>query len=267
MSREEKQRVQQQFGDKAAAYAASPVHARGGSLRRLVELTTPQDQWRVLDVATGAGHTAHAFARHVRRVVATDLTLSMVQQARQLSRQLGLENLSYAAADGERLPFEDDCMDLITCRLAAHHFSDVAAFVREAARVLRRGGLLAVSDNVVPGSRRRGKEARITSEISYYVNAFEKLRDPSHKRHLTTYQWRDHFVANRLALLHEEADKKAIDFADYVRRSGVAPRDIVRLRAMLVQAPQGVLEFLTPIFQGDTITFHLTEAIFIGRLE
>jgi ubiquinone/menaquinone biosynthesis C-methylase UbiE len=267
MSREERQRIQKQFGDKAAAYAASAVHAHGGSLRRLVELTSPQDHWRVLDVATGAGHTAHAFARHARQVVASDLTLPMVQQARQLSKQLGLKNLSYATADGERLPLEDDCIDLLTCRLAAHHFSDVAAFVREAARVVRGGGLVAISDNVVPGSKRRGKEARLLNEIGHYVNAFEKLRDPSHKRHLTMYQWRDHFVANRFALLHEEADKKAIDFADYVARSGVAPPDVVRLRAMLVQAPQGVLEFLTPIFQGDTITFHLTEAIFIGRLE
>lgn len=266
MSSANKQRVQQQFGDKAAAYAASAVHAQGGSLRRLVELTAPQADWQVLDIATGAGHTAHTFARHVHSVVASDLTLPMLRQTADLARQLSLPNVVVAAADGERLPFADSSFDLVTCRLAAHHFGDVPAFVRESARVLRPGGLLAVSDNIVPGSNRRGKKARLLNETGRYVNAFEKLRDPSHGRHQTPGEWREHFVANRFALLHEESDKKAINFAEFVSRSGVAPEDIMRLRAMLVQAPEGVLDFLTPIFQGDTITFYLTEAIFVGQL-
>lgn len=265
MSSTDKQRVQQQFGDKAAAYATSAVHAQGSSLRRLVELTAPQADWQVLDIATGAGHTAHTFARHVGFVAASDLTLPMLRQTRGLAGQLGLPNVVVTAADGERLPFANDSFDLVTCRLAAHHFGDVAAFVHESARVLRPGGLLAVSDNVVPGSNRSGKKARLLNETGRYVNAFEKLRDPSHGRHQTPEEWREYFVAHRFVLLHEESDKKAINFGDYVARSGVVPDDIVRLRAMLVQAPEGVLEFLTPIFQGDTITFYLTEAIFIGQ--
>ena len=54
--------VQQQFGAHAAAYATSSVHAKGASLGRLVELVRPQPSWQALDVATGAGHTAAAFA-------------------------------------------------------------------------------------------------------------------------------------------------------------------------------------------------------------
>jgi len=267
MSATEKQRVQEQFGDKAAAYAASAVHAKGGSLQRLLQLTAPQKDWAVLDVATGAGHTAHIFAPHVRHVVASDLTMPMVDQARMLAQELGRLNVTSVAADGERLPFAAGSFDLLTCRLAAHHFSDVVAFVCEAARVLRPGGLLAVSDNVVPGSARSGKKARLQQAAGRYVNAFEKLRDPSHVRHQTVSEWRQHYYDCGFALQYEESAKKAIDFSEYVARSGVAPDDIVRLRAMLVQAPELVLEFLTPIFQGDTITFHLTEAIFIGQLQ
>lgn len=267
MSSIDKQRVQQQFGDKAGAYADSAVHAKGESLQRLLELTSPHPAWLVLDVATGAGHTAHIFAPHVRHIVASDLTLPMSAKARELARQRDLQNVSAAVADGERLPFADGALDLVTCRLAAHHFPDVGAFVREAARVLRPGGLLAVSDNVVPGSNRGGKKARLQQETGRYINAFEKLRDPSHVRHQTVGEWRQHFYSAGLALQREESAKKAINFAEYVARSGVAPDDVVRLRAMLVQAPQLVLEFLTPIFQGDTITFHLTEAIFIGQLK
>lgn len=267
MSNTEKQRVQQQFGDKAGAYATSAVHAQGESLQRLLALTNPEATWTALDVATGAGHTAHTFAPHVRRVIASDITASMVEKAQTLARQLGHGNVGAAAADAEQLPFATGSLDLVACRLAAHHFPNIRAFVREAARVLKRGGLLAVSDNVVPGSTRSGRKARLQQEAGVYINAFEKLRDPSHVRHQTVTEWREHYRSCGFALEAEESSKKAMDFADYVRRSGVAADDIVRLRAMLVQAPDAVLEFLTPIFQDDTITFHLTEAIFIGRLE
>jgi len=48
--------IQRKFGEAAAEYAASAVHARGASLARLVELVDPKPSWRVLDVATGAAH-------------------------------------------------------------------------------------------------------------------------------------------------------------------------------------------------------------------
>src|SRR6266849_4178603 len=70
--------VQEQFGATAAHYLTSKPHAKGKSLERLVELVQPQPAWRALDVATGAGHTAYAFAPHVARVWATDITEEML---------------------------------------------------------------------------------------------------------------------------------------------------------------------------------------------
>lgn len=262
-----KQRVRQQFSDKAAAYASSAVHAQGRSLRRLVELTRPEEAWLVLDVATAAGHTAHALAPHVRRVVATDLTMQMLPKARELAAEKSLENVEFAGADAEALPFARESFHLVTCRIAAHHFPDVGHFMKEAARVLRRDGLLAIVDNVVPGSTRRGKKGRRRREAGRYVNAFEKLRDPSHVRCLSVYEWREMFYQAGFTLVHEESERKEMDFREYVARMDVPPDDVLRLRAMLVQAPQEVLEFLTPSRQGDKIEFCLTEALFIGRRE
>lgn len=262
-----KQRVQQQFADKAAAYAASAVHAQGRSLQRLVELTKPQEAWLVLDVATAAGHTAHALAPHVRRVLATDLTPQMLPKARELAAEKSLENVEVAGADAEALPFARETFHLVTCRIAPHHFPAVGRFMTEAARVLRRDGLLAVVDNVVPGSTRRGKKGRLLREAGRYVNAFEKLRDPSHVRCLSVYEWRELFYQAGFALVHEESERKELDFHDTMARMDVPPDDQVRLRAMLLQAPQEVLEFLTPVRQGDKIKFYLTEALFIGRRE
>ncbi|MCP4428488.1 MAG: methyltransferase type 11, partial [Chloroflexi bacterium] len=73
--------VKEQFGANAAAYATSKPHAKGASLARLVELTRPQPDWQMLDVATAAGHTAFIFAPHVAHVWATDITPEMLALA------------------------------------------------------------------------------------------------------------------------------------------------------------------------------------------
>src|SRR5205809_3910662 len=77
--------VQQQFGAHAASYATSAVHAKGASLARLIELVKPARHWQALDVATGAGHTAAAFAPHVAGVIASDLTEEMLQESAKLA--------------------------------------------------------------------------------------------------------------------------------------------------------------------------------------
>src|SRR5512145_420247 len=90
--------VQQQFGAHAAAYTTSPVHAKGASLGRLIELVEPQRHWQVLDIATGAGHTAAAFAPHVAHVIASDITGEMLDEARKLAAEKGFANMEAAAA-------------------------------------------------------------------------------------------------------------------------------------------------------------------------
>ena len=117
--------AQQRFGRAAADYATSEVHAKGASLARLVELTEPKPHWRVLDVATGAGHTALAFAPHVAKVTATDITKEMLAETRKLAKARGLSNVKTLSAGAEDLPFPDASFDLVVCRLAAHHFDDV----------------------------------------------------------------------------------------------------------------------------------------------
>ena len=258
--------VQQQFGDKAAAYATSTVHAKGASLARVVELLQPQPSWRVLDVATAAGHTAHALAPHVAHVVATDLTYNMLPKARQLAAERGLLNEEFGAADAELLPFADGSFDVVACRIAPHHFPDVPQFVRESTRVLRPNGWLVVVDNIVPDVRSRKKKEREAQQAAGdYINAFEKLRDPSHGRCLSVLEWRNLFTAVGLRVAHTETAAKAMEFADWAVRMRVSTADTTRLRVMLTQAPALVEQFLTPTFTGDRIDFHLHEAILIGQ--
>jgi len=162
--------IQEQFGAHASDYVTSPVHAQGASLTRLIELTQPQRGWRVLDVSTGAGHTALTFAPHVARVVATDLTPQMLTTAQRLASERGTANIEFKPADAHVLPFDDDAFDLVTSRLALHHYSDARKAIEEMARVCKRGGLVALTDNVVPPDK-------VTAG---HINHFEKCLNQLH---------------------------------------------------------------------------------------
>src|SRR6478752_8557165 len=179
--------VQEQFGKTAAHYLTSKPHAAGKSLERLVILTSPQKNWRALDVATGGGHVAYTFAPHVERMWATDITQEMLDMVRGEAQKRGLANIRVAYAKAEALPFEDASFDLVTCRIAPHHFDSIPDFLAEVHRVLKPGATAAIVDNVVPAGA-----------VGDYINAFERLRDPSHLRAFAMEEWRAAFAAARL---------------------------------------------------------------------
>jgi ubiquinone/menaquinone biosynthesis C-methylase UbiE len=244
--------VQEQFGKTAEHYLTSRPHAQGKSLERLVELTQPQPDWRVLDVATGAGHTAYAFAPHVARVWATDITEEMLGVVRAEIVKRKLANMRTAFAKAEALPFDDASFDLVTSRIAPHHFDSIAMFLDETHRVLKPGGTLALVDNVVP-----------EGSVGDYVNAFERLRDPSHLRAWPMAEWRAALITHGFAIAHEEQMGKQMDFASWASRHDAVMQAL--LRAMLSEITPSVRAFLSPDGSGDKLTFRLSEGLFIAR--
>lgn len=258
--------VQQLFGAHAAAYATSAVHAKGASLGRLVELVQPKPDWRVLDIATGAGHTAAAFAPHVARVIATDITEEMLDEARELAAARDLGNLEAAVADAEALSFEDKRFDLVTCRIAAHHFPDVARFVREVKRVLQPGGTFALVDNIGPDalSTPGFSEAELRDAAAAY-NAFEKLRDPSHGRCLGLAEWCEVIAAAGLDVQLQEILPKAMAFAPWAARMDADAATVARLQSTLEDGTPALKAFLKPRVDAGALWFTLAEAIFVAR--
>jgi len=165
-------RVQAQFGAIAAAYVASPGHAGGDDLEQLAAWGRALSPTRVLDMATGGGHTALAFSPIARRVIAYDLTEPMLRAARGLLHGRGAASATFVAGDVEALPFGDGAFDLVTCRIAAHHFADVAAAVREVRRVLCAGGSFLLQDIL----------GHDDGEAAAFITEVERRRDPSHVR-------------------------------------------------------------------------------------
>lgn len=74
MTESQAARVQAQFGASAEAYVAAAGFARGEDLAQLLAWGASPRPARVLDVATGGGHTALAFAAAAVSVTAVDLT-------------------------------------------------------------------------------------------------------------------------------------------------------------------------------------------------
>lgn len=254
-----KELVQRQFGTNAAAYATSKVHAQGASLARLVELLQPQPTWQVLDIATAAGHTAFALAPHVAHVTATDITPEMLPVAAKLAAEKGITNVSLETADAEALPFGDQTFDLVTCRIAPHHFPHIDRFIAESVRVLRLGGRLAVVDNVVPGGDAESDAA------GAYVNAFEKLRDPSHGRALSLAEWLQAFADAGLTVEHHEVADKPMTFTPWAKRMGANEETIAELRRLLQEAPPAAAAYFTLGEEDGDLVFSLQEGLIIGR--
>ena len=247
--------VQSQFGANAERYATSPVHAEGESLSRLVEMVQPRADWEAIDIATGPGHTALAFAPKVRHVIASDLTPEMLKVARGLAKKRGLTNVSFQEVPAEKLPFPDGSFDLVTCRTAPHHFADVPAFVAEVARVLRPGGILGLVDNISPDE----------PKAAALYNEFEKLRDPSHGRCLSESEWLGLIADAGLMVRHREILTKDIELEGWAGRMQASRDTKEKLRMILRSALGGLRDFLQPSEHPDNIVFVLMETLIVAQ--
>ncbi|MFN2137608.1 MAG: class I SAM-dependent methyltransferase [Candidatus Promineifilaceae bacterium] len=247
----ENKEVRRQFGINAEHYVSSIVHAKGASLQRLADLLDLRPEWKALDVASGTGHTAFLLAPFVSQVVATDITPEMLARAKRVARERSLSNVAFGIADASQFPHKDRAFDLVTCRIAAHHFPDPTAFVGESARVLRSGGKFALVDNVVP-----------EGAVGAYINAFEKLRDPSHIRCLTVAEWTTIASDAGLNLQHLETISKRLDFSQWAGRH--TPEMQSYLGAMLTECDDGVAGVLEPKYEQGKLSFGLTEVLFIA---
>jgi ubiquinone/menaquinone biosynthesis C-methylase UbiE len=228
-------RVREQFGATAQSYVDSAKHRSGRDLDRLVEVAecSPGDQ--ALDIATGGGHTALALAPHVAHVVASDLTPKMLQAAETFIRGSGVENVSFEVAAAEALPFDDTSFDIVSCRIAPHHFADVKAFCREVARVLRPGGRFVLMDSV----------AAEDDELDRFINDVELRRDRSHARSYRVSEWRSWIEASGLAIDIVELFERRHEFQSWTERSRMGSEERDELETIILNAPDRVKEFFT----------------------
>jgi SAM-dependent methyltransferase len=213
------------FGAAAADYATNSYHAAGPDLRMLVEAAALTGGERVLDVGTGAGHTAMAVAA-AREVVGVDVTPEMLSAARNLARERKLSNVRFEEADATALPYEDCAFDLVTNRQSCHHYHNLPKAIAETARVLRPGGRFLLIDTVAPED----------AGLDTFLNTVEFLRDHSHVRDWRATEWIRMLAAAGLEGQVLQRFPIVLDGMDWVRRMRTPDTKVAMIRELFRDA-------------------------------
>jgi len=241
-------RVSSQFGPVAANYATSVGHADQVALAKLVKLVKPSKDDSMLDIATGAGNTALAFAPHVANVVAFDLTQQMLEVAAKRAIEQGVENLTTKQGQAESLPFDDGAFDIVVVRLAPHHFADIRKAVFEMSRVVKPGGKVLVVDSTCPED----------DELAEQVNGIEKLRDPSHVRNYSPSEWTSMLADTGLTVQSMVVapyleNGRPMRFAEWTERIGTPAANIAALRQKLTSSSDSMKQAMFIEIDGADI--------------
>lgn len=210
-----------QFTRQAEAFAKSRGHLDDGSLQRLARCSALDANDVVLDVACGTGMVACAFASIARQVTGVDLTPAMLNQARDLQRDRGLNNVTWDVGDATALPYQDEAFSLVVSRYAFHHAPDPARMLFEMVRVCQRGGRVVVSDGCPP------------PEKAEAYHRFEKLMDPSHARALTEPEFESIFRAAGLINVRKTWDALEMELERSLASAFPNAGDETELRRMV----------------------------------
>jgi ubiquinone/menaquinone biosynthesis C-methylase UbiE len=222
------QAAQEQFNRQSARYGRTHILADVRDVDAALAHTAPPPGSAVLDVATGGGHTGLRLAELGHRVILADLAEGMLNAAHELAEERGL-SVETRQHSAEALPYADETFDLVTCRVAPHHFSSPESFVAETARVLRPSGYFVLIDGSVPDGEPDAEE---------WIHRLEKLRDPSHNRFLPPAAWRRLCEQGALTVVHcELTPMKQPDLEWYFETANTPAENRAAVREMIRTAP------------------------------
>jgi demethylmenaquinone methyltransferase/2-methoxy-6-polyprenyl-1,4-benzoquinol methylase len=145
VSPEEKtRRVGRVFSSVARRYDMMNDLMSGGMHRlwkdRFVNRVKPRTGENILDMAGGTGDVAFRMARRGARVTVADINADMLEVGKQRAERRSLEGLSWNVENAEHLSFDDATFDAYTIVFGIRNVTDIPAALREAHRVLKRGG-------------------------------------------------------------------------------------------------------------------------------
>jgi SAM-dependent methyltransferase len=207
------------WSSRAQAMRESPTHREGPDLDLVVELCEAAEGVQALDVATGGQHVARRLREEGAKVVTVDPAPGM--QPDVISR-------------AEELPFADGSFDVVACRIAAHHFEDVPAAVREMARV--------ASDRVVV------QDTLFQGEVMEEV---ERVRDPSHVRRYSEAEWRAFFEDAGLEVDRLEVMTRRMPVDPWLDRADATPEVAAKVKELIADLIEdGLVQHEAIILRG-----------------
>jgi ubiquinone/menaquinone biosynthesis C-methylase UbiE len=132
----------------AAWYRWSPTLNKwlGEATEKMLEMAGITSGHHVLDIAAGAGEQSITTAKKVGvtgHVLATDISSNILDYAKQMAQQAGVNNIETKVMDGENLTLEDETFDAVISRVGLIYFPDQQKALKEMLRVLKPGGKVA----------------------------------------------------------------------------------------------------------------------------
>lgn len=146
-------RIVDQFTRQAVPFSQSPSVSNQEALNKIVQAAEAGPADTSLDIACGPGLLVCAFARVVRFATGIDLTPAMLEQARKIQREQGLNNVSWQQGDVTALPYPDAHFSIVSSRFVFHHLQDPLAVLKEMTRVCKPVGRVVVAD-IAPARRK-----------------------------------------------------------------------------------------------------------------
>ena len=250
--------AQEQFARQSANYGKGHILAKLDDVKAAATHLHLPLRAAVLDVATGGGHTGLFFAELGHDVTLADLALPMLDRAAAAAAERGLL-VATRQHSAEQLPYPDASFDLVTCRVAAHHFSSPPDFLRETARVLKRGGSMLLIDRASDADHAKAEA---------WMESVEKLRDPSHHLTVTTQEWRRLCDANGLRITHLCTQPfKQPDLSWYFETAATVPANRTQVLALISHAPDDVRRYFQLGEEEGKIVWHWQRLTLIATLE
>jgi len=188
-------------------------------------------------------------------MVALDLTPEMLGAAEEHAGERGVVGIEFVLGDAESLPFDDATFDLVTCRIAAHHFPHVDRFVREVDRVLVPGGRFVLQDQCVPDAATSGA----------YLNVFERLRDPSHVCAYSEQAWTTLLERAGLRVDAAERFEKRHTLEQWAAMQSAPDETVAQLHELIDDASDAVREWMQPEGTGAGRTFTIHHVVIAAR--
>lgn len=207
------------FSEAAFNYYISSDHIKGDDLDLIRKNFKNNEFECLLDVATGAGHCAAAVT--AKRRCTLDPSIPMLKTAKE---KFTLNTPVCAVA--EAMPFADNTFDIVTCRIAMHHFKSPDLFFREAKRVLRPLGWMILIDNIVDVE-------------DSYLNVIEYIRDSTHVRSYRLDEILD-FAGNDFRLIDYTCLFKKHDFPEWAGRLGGEAETLERIENAFKDLPDDI---------------------------
>lgn len=244
--------VHQQYTSRANAYLASAVHAHGEDLDLMASVIGQRPDAVALDMGCGGGHVAFRMAGLVNKVVAYDLSDSMLATVAAEAQRRGLSNIVTKQGPAEALACPSESFDVVASRYSTHHWHAFTEGLAQMKRVMKPEGLAIFMDVVTPGA----------PLLDTWLQSIELLRDPSHVRNASLEEWKTTLISLGFEVGQISKFRLRLEFKSWIERMRTPETHVAAIKSLQQRASAAVADYFEMENDGS---FTVDTALIVTR--